>query len=54
MAPRLRFQRQRKSGIAADIDPLDRVHLDCDGKRHEEFLVEAPLERVKAECCLIM
>ena len=27
---RLRFQQQREGGIAADVDPLDRVHLDGD------------------------
>ena len=35
MAALLRFQRQGESGIAADIDPLDRVHLDRDGQRHD-------------------
>ena len=34
MAPLLRFQQQRKSGIAADIDPLDRVHLHGDFQAH--------------------
>jgi len=30
MPPRLGFQQQRKGRIAADIDPLDRVHLHGD------------------------
>ena len=38
MAARLRFQRQRESGIAADIDLLDRVHLDRDGQGHDKPL----------------
>jgi len=37
MAAVLRFQRQGKIGIAADIDFLDRVHLDRDGQRHENL-----------------
>ena len=31
---RLRFQEQREGRIAADIDPLDRVHLHRDGQAH--------------------
>ena len=34
MAALLRFQRQGKGGIAADVDLLDRVHLDRDGQCH--------------------
>src|SRR5471032_193663 len=34
MTAPLCFQRQGKSGIAADIDLLDRVHLDRNGQRH--------------------
>jgi hypothetical protein len=30
----LRLQQQRKGRIAADIDPLDRVHLNRDVQRH--------------------
>ena len=30
MAALLRFQQQREGGIAADVDPLDRVHLHGD------------------------
>ena len=44
MAARLRFQRQREGGIAGDIDLLDRVHLDRDGKRHVQSPSSAPLE----------
>ena len=32
-----RFEQQRKGGVPADIDPLDRVHLDCDAKGHFEI-----------------
>jgi hypothetical protein len=35
----LRFQHQGKSGIAADIDPLDRVHLDGNIEGHEPDLL---------------
>ncbi len=35
MAARLRLQQQRKGRIAADIDPLDRVHLYRDIQGHE-------------------
>ncbi len=34
MATPLRFQQQRKGRIAADVDPLDRVHLYGDFQRH--------------------
>src|SRR5579872_1618075 len=34
MAARLRFQKQCKSGIAANIDPFDRIHLDGDIQWH--------------------
>ncbi len=34
MAAGLGFQHQREGGIAADIDPLDRVHLDGDIQGH--------------------
>ncbi len=34
MAARLRFQQQRERRIAADVDPLDRVHLNRDAQRH--------------------
>src|ERR1043166_548665 len=34
VAARLRFQRQRESRIAGDVNPLDRVHLDGNAKRH--------------------
>ena len=37
VAARLRFQQQREGGIAADIDPLDRVHLDGDIQGHGDF-----------------
>ncbi len=30
----LRFQQQREGGIAADADPLDRVHLHGDIQAH--------------------
>ncbi len=32
---RLRFQQQRERRIAADIDPLDRVHLHGDVQAHD-------------------
>ena len=35
MAAFLRLQQQRESRIAADVDPLDRVHLNRDGQGHE-------------------
>ena len=35
MSAALRFQQQRESRIAADIDPLDRVHLYGDVQAHE-------------------
>ena len=31
---RLRLQQQREGGIAADVDPLDRVHLHGDAQTH--------------------
>ena len=31
---RLRLQQQRKGRIAADVDPLDRVHLHGDIQQH--------------------
>ena len=34
MAARLRLQQQGKSGIAANVDPLDRIHLDSDIQWH--------------------
>jgi hypothetical protein len=34
MAAFLRFQEQRKGRIAADVDALDRVHLDGDIEFH--------------------
>ena len=34
MAAVLRFQQQRKGRIAADVDPLDRVHLHGDVQGH--------------------
>jgi hypothetical protein len=34
VAAPLRFQKQRKGRISADIDPLDRVHLYGDIQRH--------------------
>ena len=34
VAPPLRLQQQRKGGIAADVDPLDRVHLHGDLEAH--------------------
>ena len=34
VAARLRFQQQREGRIAADIDPLDRVHLHGDVQAH--------------------
>ncbi len=34
MAAGLRFQRERKGGIARDVDALDRVHLDGNSERH--------------------
>ena len=34
VAAGLRLQQQRESGIAADIDPLDRIHLDGDVQGH--------------------
>jgi hypothetical protein len=37
VAPRLRFQQQGEGGIALDVDPLDRVHLDGDGEWHGEL-----------------
>src|SRR4051812_10132646 len=37
MSAPLPFQRQRESGIAADIDPLDWVHLDSDSQGHGVF-----------------
>ena len=35
VAARLRLQQQRKGRIAADVDPLDRVHLHGDVQGHE-------------------
>jgi hypothetical protein len=35
MAARLRFQEQGKGGIAANVDPLDRIHLDGDVQGHQ-------------------
>jgi hypothetical protein len=35
MRAALRLQQQRESRIAADIDPLDRVHLYGDVQAHE-------------------
>ena len=34
MPAQLRFEGQRERGIARNIDPLDRIHLYCDGKAH--------------------
>ncbi len=34
---RLGLEHQRESGIAADIDPLDRVHLDGNVKGHRSL-----------------
>jgi hypothetical protein len=34
MAARLRFQKQGKSGIAANIDPFDWIHLNGDIQGH--------------------
>ena len=34
MAAPLRLQQQREGRIAADVDPLDRVHLDGDFQAH--------------------
>jgi hypothetical protein len=34
MSTRLCLKREREGGIASDIDLLDRVHLNRDGKRH--------------------
>ena len=43
VAAALRLQRQRKGGIACDVDLLDRVHLD--GNAHERILlVQPPLQ----------
>ena len=35
----LRLEQQSEGGIAADIDPLDRVHLHGDSQRHSAFLI---------------
>ena len=35
MAARLRFQQQRERRVAADIDPLDRIHLHGDVQAHD-------------------
>jgi hypothetical protein len=35
VAAGLRLKQQRKGRIAADVDPLDRVHLHRDGQCHE-------------------
>jgi hypothetical protein len=32
----LRLQQHRERGIAGDLDALDRIHLDRDGKAHGE------------------
>ena len=37
MASRLRFQKQRKCRIAADVDPLDRIHLYGNLERHRSL-----------------
>jgi len=34
----LRFQQQRERRIAADIDPLDRVHLYGDVQAHKRVM----------------
>ena len=34
MVARLRFQQQRERRVAADIDPLDRIHLHGDVQAH--------------------
>jgi hypothetical protein len=34
MAAPLRLEQQRERGIAADVDPLDRVHLHSDVQAH--------------------
>jgi hypothetical protein len=39
MAAFLRFHQKSEGGIAADIDFLDRVHLDRDGQRHVPALL---------------
>ena len=39
MAAALRFQQQRERRIAADVDPLDRVHLHGDVQAHESIEV---------------
>src|SRR6266404_5709497 len=50
MAALLRFQQQRKRGVAADIDPLDRVHLYGNAQTHHWpeniLLTRAPRDRV--------
>ena len=38
VAARLRFEQEGEGRIAADIDPLDRVHLDGDEERHGTVL----------------
>jgi hypothetical protein len=43
MPARLRLQQHREGGIAADIDPLDRVHLHGDIQRHH-----APVQNLRA------
>src|SRR5690625_3557513 len=32
----LRLQRHGEGAVRIDVDPLDRVHLDCDGETHED------------------
>ena len=39
MAPPLRFERERKGRIGVDVDRVDRIHLDRDGKSHAGLLV---------------
>src|SRR3546814_6366120 len=34
MTPRLGFERQHEGAVAIDVDGLDRIHLDRDGKAH--------------------
>ena len=33
------FQRQRKGAVAVDVDCIDRIHLDRDGKAHRGLLI---------------
>ena len=52
MAPALRLEQQGKSRIAANVDPLDRVHLNSDFQAHPSACPLAmPLHQALRDLC---